>query len=239
MFGRSGNDGKLKIKIRTVKALKKYCNEPKCLRCGYDVRGQYMAGLVHCSECGQGCSHEDLAEKIANQRASRMPVVTEVRSGVMLALAYPLFALIATGLFVQLLHLVGLHPGGMTGAIILVLHGLVYLALLLYSGYKAYRVAGSWRGVLYWCLSFLYAFLFLLGIQPIAGWVILLIVTVVANFLEDSRELFEIYTQWWLYASLPAGALVLFVNEYWHRRILVKPCRRRCRELVVKWLKVY
>ncbi len=235
----SGNPDKprIKLRIRNYKALKKYAEHPKCLNCGYDLRGQYMAGLSHCSECGQSCTYEDLADLIAGQRAGFIPVITEMRGGVKIALCYPLIV------FGQLMCISPVQWYLESNLVIvvtimLVINALIYLAWLGFTLFRAYQVFGNWRGILHWMLSFIYASVFLVGLIPLMITAGFLIVYVVSFFdRHGSREeMNAVFTWGWPYLMIVGAVLLIVINEWWSTKWVVKPCRKRCRELVLELL---
>ncbi len=236
LFNRQ-HQAQVKAPIRSIAALKTYIKEPKCLRCGYDLRGQFMSGLASCSECGQACDAEAIAAQVSSQRAGHLPVLTEVRAGVMVALLVPIACLLLGGVVNALLFNIGIRQvGDLAWAVYFWLSCLVWVGLLIYTAVISYRVFQSLYGPLLWCLSLIYSFVFFSTFITAATWVFALFTLVVLIFTEQNynRDMMTLFKSPWLHVGAAAAVLIFVLNHVLSNRWIVKPCRERCRLLALE-----
>ncbi len=228
---------RIKIKVRTIRALKKYAKEPKCLCCGYNLRGQFMAGICECSECGQACRFEDLSDQIAGQKVGFLPVLQEVRSGVLALLGLPIPLLIIGNVIAQIASLAGADQRWVIVVIVWTMLSiwLLVTALTMAAAYKAFI---SFYGIWLWILTLIYSVVFVIGPMPWIVWVGMVMAQIVFHFdgSEGRSPVYPYLVSPWSYlVILGATALIVF-NQWWSKRLIVIPCRRRCRELAIEYL---
>jgi hypothetical protein len=239
MWGSPGKDDKsqVKLKVRSLRQLKKWAKEPKCLRCGYDLRGQHMANSDTCSECGQACRYEDLVDQIAGQSWDRLPVMAEVMSGAYMLWGLP-FLLAPIGFMVLwIFDVFGLFANWLS-LLLLSLMCLVWLIGVIGSLGITCRAFRALRGFLFWMLGHVCAIIFVSAVVSIGLWVIRIVVVIIYSLIEwfgvpvDQ----EISAAGWLHVLFVLAVTMLFVNRWWSSRFIITPCRIRCRELTLQYL---
>jgi predicted RNA-binding Zn-ribbon protein involved in translation (DUF1610 family) len=164
MWGRTGDADKpqVKLKVHTIRQLKKYAKEPRCLRCGYDLRGQLMANRGACPECGQACRCEDLADQIAGQSENVAPVLPVVlrRAGyVLYGIPFSLmFCMMIFGVnFTLSVTSIQITPSPNDDwhiQLMLGVSGLIWLTGLIWHLVTIYKIFGLNRGCRLWLLSY-------------------------------------------------------------------------------------
>ena len=227
-------------KLTSLRGVKKFCDNPRCLDCDYELRGHFKAGLTQCPECGQTCDATYLADRVSRQLPGYLPVLTEVRSGMLclwgLSITVGLLFMIMAGMITLVMD-----PDVVLGVTVGVGVALACIAVLAWSAWTAYRAYESPRGVWLWGLSLIHGLASTSLVLAIAGWLILWAIAGV-TYLDRGDvdgDLAELLLTVWFNAAI-AGAVVLFVlNGLWYRRVVIAPCRARCRELMLVWFEIY
>lgn len=239
MLWGSGKADKPQVKLhfRTMRALHNYCAEPKCLRCGYDLRGQFMAGIEQCSECGQACRKEDLADQISEVNWDRLPILTRVLASAYLLWGLPLPLLAAAGVVISMLFMIGIDadvffyltliPLGLLWPV-----GIIVPIVMTRAFFKTGRV-------LVLCLfGHISALLYVIMFSGVCYWF-----SMTADYVFKRLHIAAGFgateygfTTIWPHLVLAAVVLIALANYRLSSRYLVSPCRRRCRILVLAYL---
>lgn len=241
----------VKRNLRTVDKLRKYCEAPVCLRCGYDLRGFDSTEGGDCPECGQDCRRASIVEQVAGVRWSQLCVLNEAMSGVILLFAAPLIVGMGTALCLVALTLVmGSSTWESNPMLLLGIVGfwtVVAVLAWLASTLAAWRAFGGWRGVGCWLLCHVAALCYGTGcVMP--ALLLASLVSVGLHWLVDVMDAAswggeqtmadEIVANPWSYAWVLVSMAALWAVWKASSRFIVDPCRRRCRELAARWLDV-